>query len=147
VSSQKTVCRTVPADSTFLDVFFFGNVVHRNFTNCHLDSGSKWWTLVLPPMTVCHSIPLFPILYWCDRSAASSYLASFCAVFYSWHPVSIGFRISILFDHSLYCWIGWGRIHQLLSVHPSRYYQALLQCVGDHFRFHHKVMLLLVQIL
>jgi hypothetical protein len=58
-----------------------------------------------------------------------------------------GFRISTLFDHSLYCWIEWGRIRQLLSVHPSRYCQALLQCFGDHFRFHHKPMLLMVQVL
>jgi len=147
VSSQKTVCRIVPADIAFLDIFFFGNVVLRYFTNSHLDSGLKRWTLVLPPVTVCHVIPLFPILYWCYRSVVSSYLASFCAAFYSWRPVSTGFGIFTLFSHSLYCWIGWGRFHQLLSIHPSGYCQALLQCIGDHFRFHHKVMLLLVQVL
>jgi len=147
VSSQKSVCRIIPAESAFLDVFFFGVVVRHYFTNFHLDSGSKWLMLVLPPTTVCRSIPLFPILYWCDRSMESSCLASFCAAFYSWCPVSMGFGISALFDNSLYCWIGWGRIRQLLSVHPSRYCQALLQCIGDHFRFHHKVVLLLAQVL
>jgi len=147
VSSQKSVCRIIPAESAFLDIFFFGVVAHHCFTNCHLDSGSKWLTLVLPPMTACRIIPLFPVLYWCDRSMVSPCLASFCAAFYSWCPSRMGFGISTFFGHSLYCRIGWSRIHQLPSVHPSRYCQALLQCIGDHFRIHHKVMLLLVQVL
>jgi hypothetical protein len=61
MSSQNTVCNIVPVDSAFLNVFFFGSAVHRYFTDCHLDSGSEWLMLVLPPMTVYHGVLLFPV--------------------------------------------------------------------------------------
>lgn len=66
VSSQKSVCRIITAESAFLDIFFFGVVVRHYFTNCHLDSGSKWLMLVLPPTTVCRSTSLIShiILVW-----------------------------------------------------------------------------------
>lgn len=140
VSSQNTVFEIVPADSAFLNIFFFGSIVHHYFTDCHLHSGSKWQMLVLPPMTVCHGVPLIPVLCWCDRSVASSYLAFFCAAFYSLRLLGTGFRISTIFDHCLYCWIGRNRIHQLLSVYPSIYCQALLQWIGGHFIFNHNII-------
>lgn len=116
-SSQKALTMILAAHRTILNLFFLGDVIWQNSTNCCLDSGSKQWTQVSFYITICDKKTSPVWLYWCKRENCDCFPCfSVCICQHLWQLKSMTWNNPCyhLPLHCLYRCIGWS-ITLLLS--------------------------------